>query len=175
MGSQMCSLSGLLTRPLNLARKKKNITRLHGRLMLVKPMDSPMYQPVLTPVLGDFNKMVRPHTSLSHQSSFSVQSSEVVWSTGIAKTSGPHTALICHVLISACALWTPSRFPNSNQPQMVNETSRWTLCRGYGCRASPKSCPPYSSVRGAVRGSKRWGIFGHLLRCALQRKRTIRL
>ena len=55
----MCSLSGLLTRPLNFARKK-NITRLHGRLMLVKPMDSPMYQPALTPVLGDFNKMVHP-------------------------------------------------------------------------------------------------------------------
>ena len=40
---------------------------------------------------------------------------------------------------------------------------------------SPKSCPPYSSVRGAVRGSDRWGIFGHLLRCALQRKTTVRL
>ena len=57
---------------------EKSITRLHGRLMLVKPMDSPMHQPALTPVLGDFNKMMRPHTSLtlSHQLSFSIRNSK---------------------------------------------------------------------------------------------------
>ena len=57
-------------------RTRKNITRLYERLMLVKPIDSAMYQPVLTPVLGDFNKNDTPHTSLSYQSSFSIRSSE---------------------------------------------------------------------------------------------------
>ena len=76
MAGQMCSLSGLLTRPLNLARK--SITRMRWRLMLVKPIDSPMFQQAQTPVLGDFNKMVRPHISLSHQSSFSIRGSQVV-------------------------------------------------------------------------------------------------
>ena len=99
--------------------RPKSIARLHGRLMLVKPIDSPMYQPAPTPILSDFNKMVRPtlHKSANRVSPFEVPSSRDQQE---QRTHQPHTVLICH---SVCHLFSPSRSLNSNHLAMVNETN----------------------------------------------------
>ena len=131
--------------PASEPRTKQNIARLHGRLMLVKSIDLHMYQPALTPVLGDFNKMVRSHTSLSHQSSFSVRSSEVAWSTGTANTSAPppNSPELSRLNFSLCCMLSIQVSKLQPTANGFNETSCGTFCREYGCRESPKSCPPY--------------------------------
>ena len=132
----MCSLSGLLTRPLNLARKKHYsyawapyVGEANGFAYVPASPDTSTRRFQQNGAPPHFTKPPIEFLRSKFRGRLINRNSEHIWS--------PHSPDLSRLNFSLCSMNSPFRFPNSNQPQMVNETSRGTLCRGYGCRASP--------------------------------------